>query len=164
MAFVLLPVYYRHNLTTIYSYLDKRLGTEAYKTGSWFFILSKMTGAAVRFYVVCIILQQYVFDTLDIPFYVTVVAMVFLIWLYTRRGGIKTLVWTDTFQTTCLFTALVLIVLTASESLGSGVTEVFRKVNESDMSRIFVLDHTRKNKYFIITFYSGRFLVVVLNL
>ena len=163
VAFVLLPVYYRHNLTTIYSYLDKRLGTEAYKTGSWFFILSKMTGAAVRFYVVCIILQQYVFDTLGIPFYVTVVAMVFLIWLYTRRGGIKTLVWTDTFQTTCLFTALVLIVLTASESLGSGVTEVFRKVNESDMSRIFVFDDPRSTQYFWKQFLSGIFIVVVMT-
>ena len=89
--------------------------------------------------------------------------MVFLIWLYTRRGGIKTLVWTDTFQTTCLFTALVLIVLTASESLGSGVTEVFRKVNESDMSRIFVFDDPRSTQYFWKQFLSGIFIVVVMT-
>lgn len=163
VAFILLPVYYRHDLTTIYSYLDKRLGTVAYKTGSWFFILSKMTGAAVRFYVVCIILQQYVFDSLDIPFPATVVTMVSLIWLYTRSGGIKTLVWTDTFQTICLFSALVLILLTASKSLGAGLTDVLNTVAESDMSRIFVFEDPRSTQYFWKQFLSGIFIVVVMT-
>ena len=118
VAFFLLPVYYRHNLTTIYSYLGSRLGETSYKTGAWFFILSKMTGAAVRFYVVCIILQRFVFDAVGLPFGITVVGMVALIWFYTRRGGIKTLVWTDTFQTTCLFTALLLIIYNVASELG----------------------------------------------
>ena len=110
IAFVLLPVYYRLNLTTIYTYLKQRLGIRSYKTGASFFLVSKMTGAAVRFYVVCIILQKFVLDGVGIPFPVTVVAMVALIWLYTRRSGIKTLVWTDTFQTFCMFAALILII------------------------------------------------------
>lgn len=110
VAFVLLPVYYRLNLTTIYTYLQTRLGRRAYKTGSSFFLLSKLIGAAVRFYVVCIILQRFVLDQLGIPFLVTVVFMVGLIWLYTRKGGIKTLVWTDSFQTLCMFLALILII------------------------------------------------------
>ena len=92
IAFILLPVYYRLNITTIYSYLKERLGQRSYKTGAAFFLVSKMTGAAVRFYVVCIILQRFVLDAVGIPFPVTVVVMVALIWLYTRRGGIKTLV------------------------------------------------------------------------
>ena len=106
IAFVLLPLYYRLNLTSIYTYLGQRLGERSYTTGACFFLLSKMTGAAVRFYVVCIILQQFVFEPVGIPFIVNVLAMVTLIWLYTRRGGIGTLVFTDTFQTICLFTAM----------------------------------------------------------
>jgi hypothetical protein len=118
IAFILLPVYYRLNLTTIYSYLKERLGQRSYKTGAAFFLVSKMTGAAVRFYVVCIILQRFVLDAVGIPFPVTVVVMVALIWLYTRRGGIKTLVWTDTFQTLCMFTALLLIIYNVIQQLG----------------------------------------------
>ena len=111
VAFVLLPIYYRLNLTTIYTYLSHRLGKHAYKTGATFFLISKMSGAAARFYVVCLILQRFVVDSIgNIPFTITVVAMVALIWLYTRRGGIKTLVWTDTFQTICMLTALICII------------------------------------------------------
>ena len=106
VAFVLLPVYYRYNLTTIYTYLLHRLGNRSYKTGASFFLLSKMTGAAVRFFVVCFILQHFVLDNIGVPFWLTVPSMVVLIWLYTRKGGIKTLVWTDTFQTLCMFAAL----------------------------------------------------------
>ena len=110
VSFVLLPVYYRLNLTTIYSFLEQRFGVYAYKTGAIFFLLAKMIGSAIRFYVVCIILQQFVLNALGIPFYVTVLAMVLLIWLYTYRGGIKTLVFTDVFQTFCMLTALILII------------------------------------------------------
>ena len=99
VAFVLLPIYYKYNLTTIYSFLEQRLGGDGHKVGASFFILSKMLGAAVRFYVLCVILQRFVLDALGVPFVATVVCMVLVIWLYTRRGGIKTLVWTDTFQT-----------------------------------------------------------------
>ena len=110
VAFVLLPIYYKLNLTTIYSYLSKRLGKKSYHTGASFFLLSKMTGAAARFYVVCIILQRFVLDEWGIPFWITVPVMVSLIWLYTRKSGIKTLVWTDSLQTLCMFSALALII------------------------------------------------------
>ena len=123
VAFILLPVYYRLRLTTIYSYLDRRLGRQAYRTGAAFFILSKVVGSAVRFYVVCAILQRFVLDALGVPFVVTVVAMVGLIWLYTRRGGIKTLVWTDTFQTLCMFAALILIIYNVARHLGMSMGE-----------------------------------------
>ena len=110
VAYLLLPIYYKLNLTSIYTYLQQRIGNRSYKTGASFFLLSKMTGSAVRFYVVCIILQEYVFNNIGIPFVVTIIGMVGLIWLYTRRGGIKTLVWTDSFHTFCLLTALLLII------------------------------------------------------
>ena len=163
VAFFLLPVYYRHNLTTIYSYLGSRLGETSYKTGAWFFILSKMTGAAVRFYVVCIILQRFVFDAVGLPFGITVVGMVALIWFYTRRGGIKTLVWTDTFQTTCLFTALLLIIYKVASELGLSFGEAVCAVAENPMSRIFEFDDIRSTQYFWKQFLSGIFIVIVMT-
>ena len=163
VAFFLLPVYYRHNLTTIYSYLGSRLGETSYKTGAWFFILSKMTGAAVRFYVVCIILQRFVFDAVGLPFGITVVGMVALIWFYTRRGGIKTLVWTDTFQTTCLFTALLLIIYNVASELGLSFGEAVCAVAENPMSRIFEFDDIRSTQYFWKQFLSGIFIVIVMT-
>ena len=134
VAFVLLPVYYRLNLTTIYTYLKERLGMKSYKTGAWFFLISKMTGAAVRFYVVCIILQRFVLDAIGVPFALTVVAMVALIWLYTRRGGIKTLVWTDTFQTTCMFAALILIIYNVMGQLGMSATDAVKAITTDEHS------------------------------
>ena len=163
VAFFLLPVYYRHNLTTIYSYLGSRLGETSYKTGAWFFILSKMTGAVVRFYVVCIILQRFVFDAVGLPFGITVVGMVALIWFYTRRGGIKTLVWTDTFQTTCLFTALLLIIYNVASELGLSFGEAVCAVAENPMSRIFEFDDIRSTQYFWKQFLSGIFIVIVMT-
>lgn len=163
VAFVLLPLYYKLNLTTIYGYLGQRLGMYSYRTGSSFFLLSKMTGAAVRFYVVCIILQRFVFDALGVPFWLTVTAMVALIWLYTRRGGIRTLVWTDTLQTACLFTALVLIFVQVAYSLDMGIGEAVRTVARSDMSRVFVFDDWMSKQNFWKQFLSGIFIVVVMT-
>lgn len=163
VAFLLLPLYYRHNLTTIYTYLGTRLGPRSYKTGAWFFLLSKMTGAAVRFYVVCIILQRFVLDAVGVPFAVTVVCMVALIWLYTHRGGIKTLVWTDTFQTTCLFGALVLIFVGVAHELGMSVGEAVRAVAEDPRSRVFVFDDWMSTQNFWKQFVSGAFIVIVMT-
>ena len=163
IAFVLLPLYYRLNLTTIYSYLGQRLGERSYLTGASFFLLSKMTGAAVRFYVVCIILQQFVFDPVGIPFIVNVLAMVLLIWLYTRRGGIGTLVFTDTFQTVCLFTALILIIFTVIASLHFSVGDAIDAIAASPMSRIFVFDDWVSPQNFWKQFLAGAFIAIVMT-
>lgn len=163
VAFVLLPIYYRYNLTTIYSFLDKQLGKDAYKTGASFFLLSKMTGAAVRFYVVCIILQRFVLDAVGVPFFVTVVSLVLLIWLYTRRGGIKTLVWTDTFQTTCMFLALILIIYKVMGALDMTLTEAVTAVAADERSRWFVFDDPVSKQYFWKQFLSGIFIVIVMT-
>ena len=163
IAFVLLPLYYRLNVTTIYTYLGQRLGARSYLTGASFFLLSKMTGAAVRFYVVCIILQQFVFTPASIPFVVNVVVMVMLIWLYTRRGGIGTLVFTDSFQTLCLFTALFLIILSVIGQMHLSVGEAMTAIANSEMSRIFVFDDWVSPQNFWKQFLSGVFVAIVMT-
>lgn len=163
VAFLLLPVYYRLNLTTIYTYLDQRLGTGAYKTGAWFFMLSKMTRAAVSFYVVCVILQRFALEQTGMPFAATVVCMVALIWLYTRRGGIKTLVWTDTLHTACLLTSVVLILAGVADALGMDAEEAVRAVTASPMSRMFVFDDWMSTQNFWKQFLSGIFIVIVMT-
>lgn len=163
IAFVLLPVYYRLNLTTIYTYLKKRLGERSYKTGAWFFLVSKMTGAAVRFYVVCIILQRFVFDAVGVPFPLTVVGMVALIWLYTRRGGIKTLVWTDSFQATCMFAALILIIYNVMGELGMSLPEAAKAIADDSHSRMFVFDDWVSTQNFFKQFFSGAFIAIVMT-
>ena len=163
IAFVLLPLYYRLQLTSIYTYLGQRLGNRSYLTGAWFFLLSKMVGASVRFYVVCIILQQFVFDPAGIPFIVNVVGMVLLIWLYTRRGGIGTLVFTDSFQTVCLFTALVLIIFEVIGHLNFSVGEAVSAIADSKMSRIFVFNDWVSPHHFWKQFLSGAFIAIVMT-
>ena len=163
IAFVLLPLYYRLNLTSIYTYLGQRLGMRSYKTGASFFLLSKMTGAAVRFYVICIILQQFVFTPAGIPFAVNVIVMVALIWLYTRRGGIGTLVFTDSFQTLCLFTALIMIILSVISQLNLSVREAVSVIASSNMSRIFVFDDWLSPHHFVKQFLSGAFIAIVMT-
>ena len=163
VAYLLLPVYYRLKLTTIYSYLQTRLGNYSYKTGASFFLLSKMTGAAVRFYVVCMILQRFVLDAYGIPFPITVVTLVALIWLYTRRGGIRTLVLTDTFQTLCMLLALVLIIYKVVETLGMSLPEAAQAIANDSHSRIFVFDDWVSKQNFWKQFLSGIFIVIVMT-
>ena len=163
VAFVLLPVYYKLNLTSIYTYLGMRLGSHSYKTGAWFFLLSKMIGAAVKFYVVCIILQQFVFDALGVPFWVNVIGMVLLIWLYTRKGGVRTLVFTDTFQTICLFTALLLIIYMVMRQMDFSLVDAFRAVADDERSRVFVMDDWQSPHNFWKQFLSGAFIVIVMT-
>ncbi|MCD8290464.1 MAG: sodium:solute symporter, partial [Prevotella sp.] len=163
VAFILLPIYYRLNLTTIYTYLLKRLGKRSYKTGASFFLLSDLTGSAVKFYVVCIILQRFVLDNYGIPFYITVPTLIFLIWLYTHKGGVKTLVWTDSFQTFCMLGALVLIIIKVIGELDMGVMEAAKAVAADSHSTIFVFDNWLSTQNFWKQFISGAFIVVVMT-
>ena len=141
IAYVLLPVYFKLHLTTIYEYLQKRLGKNSYRTGAGFFLLSKITGAAARLYIVVMLLHTFVFDKFDVPFPVTVGGIIFLIWLYTFKSGIKTIIWTDSLQTLVLLTALILILTNTCRELGYSLTDAARAVAaESELSRIFVFD------------------------
>ncbi len=163
IAHVLLPLYYKLNLTSIYSYLGERFGRRSYKTGASFFLLSKITIAAVRLYLVCVILQTFVFDSLHIPFTVTVIVIVLLIWLYTRRGGIKTLVWTDCLQTFCLLLAVILIICKVTGKLGLDFGEAVQAVAQDPHSRIFVFDDWRSTQNFFKQFLSGAFITIVMT-
>ena len=156
VAFLLLPLYYRLNLTSIYTYLGQRLGPKAYLTGAWFFLISKMSGAAVAFYVVCMLMPEGYFV-------LTVVAMVTLIWLYTRRGGVKTLVWTDSLQTLCLLTALILIIYKVIMALDMTPAEAVHAVSSSPLSRVFVWDDWVSKQNFWKQFLSGVFIVIVMT-
>ena len=163
VALVLLPLYYRLRLTTIYTYLERRFGRTSYHTGASFFLLSKFLGAAVRLYLVCAILQRLVFDALGVPFGLSAVLLLLLIWLYTRRGGIATIVWTDCLQTLVLLAALVFIIRAILVAEGWSVAEAVAQVRASTMSRVFVLDDWSSRQYFWKQFVSGAFIVVVMT-
>ena len=163
VAFILLPIYYKLNLTSIYTYLDYRFGKVSYKTGASFFLLSKLTGAAARLYLVCLILQNYVFDDLGIPYFITVLVTLILIWLYTRKSGIKTLVWTDTLQTLCFIVTIILILYKASDMLNLGFSDSWSAIWSDSHSRIFDFDDWTSRNYFWKQFLSGIFIVIVMT-
>ena len=163
VALVLLPVYYRLGLTTIYGYLERRFGLTSYRTGASFFLLSKLLGAAVRLYLVCLILQKVVFDALGWPFWVSAIVILILIWLYSRRGGIATLVWTDCLQTVVLLGALVLICHSILAAEGWGIGEAISAIKENPMSRVFEFSDWSSRQYFWKQFLSGAFIVVVMT-
>ena len=163
VAFILVPVYYKMNLTTIYTYLQHRLGNRSYKTGAGFFVLSGITGAAVRFYVACMLLHRFVLADTGMPFAATVCIMVACIWAYTRRGGVRTLVWTDTLQTLCMLAAVVLIIVKVAEAMDMTLTEAVATVASDAHSRIFVFDDWVSTQNFFKQFISGIFIVIVMT-
>lgn len=147
-ALVLLPIYYRMNLVSIYSYLEARFGFYTYQTGAFFFLLSRTLGSGLRLFLAVVVLHVGLFGVWGFPFWLTGVVSVALIWVYTFKGGIKTIIWTDTFQTTFLLSALVFSVYFMASELKFGFSDIFYKVYESDMSKIFYWDILPKNNFF----------------
>lgn len=163
IAFVLLPMFYKRNLTTIYSYLGERLGICSHKTGTSFFLLSKLTGACARFFLVCLVLQQFVFDGIGCPFVLTVLIMLFLVWLYTNRAGIRTIVYTDALQTLFLLGTLLVVVLCISSQMGLDFKGICQTVSESSYGRMFVMDDWMSKQSFWKQFFSGVFVAIVMT-
>ena len=161
VAGFLLPVYYRMNLISIYSFLGERLGKYSHKTGSFFFILSKLIGAAFRLYLAAGVLQIAFFDAFKIPFYVTVIVSIALIWVYTFKGGIKTIVWTDSLQTLFIVGAVVLTIIIISRSMGWDFGTMTREIGASPLSDIFTWDWRSGNNFFK-QFFSGIFITLVI--
>ncbi len=159
VAFVLLPLYYRQGLTSIYSYLGTRFGPSSRKTGAWFFILSKLTGSAAKLYLVCLIVEQFT----GLPFILVSSGMLLLIWLYTRRSGIRTLVWTDALQTLCLITALVLILMEVASQLDLNFGNALRTVWNDPHGKIFEWQDWSSPQHFVKQFVSGIFVVIVMT-
>lgn len=164
IGMVLLPLYYKLNLTSIYTYLDKRYGNAAQYTGSSFFILSRIVGASFRLYLVAGVLQTFVFETMGVSFWQTVTITVVLIWLYTFKSGIKTIVWTDTLQTLFMLIAVGVAIYYVSDSLGlNGIGSITGFIAESDLSQIFFFDDWKSGQYFIKQFIAGAFIAIVMT-
>ncbi|WP_298246479.1 sodium:solute symporter [uncultured Christiangramia sp.] len=160
---VLLPLYYKLNLTSIYTYLDTRFGNASYKTGASFFLLSRVVGASFRLFLVANVLQLIVFDALGVPYYITVSITILLIWLYTFKSGIKTIVWTDTLQTFFMLLALGITIYFISEDLGFSVANLMNYLAESEHSQIFFFDDWKSKDHFVKQFLSGAFIAIVMT-
>lgn len=161
VAGILLPLYYRLNLVSIYSFLDQRFGPRSYKTGSFFFLISKLIGAAFRLFLVAGVLQIAFFNAFNIPFSLTVIITIVLIWVYTFKGGIKTIVWTDTLQTLFLVSAVVFTIISISRSLDLNLSGLVQSISQDDNSQLFFWDWRSGNNFFK-QFLSGIFITVVI--
>lgn len=162
IAWILLPLYYKLKLTSIYSYLEMRFGQNSEKTGAAFFIISRLIGSALRMYLVVFVLYEFVFKTFGIPFFVPAIIFVALILIYTFKGGIKTVVWTDTLQTTFLILAAVLTVVFLLKKLDMSIFEVLSLSAEKGITKVFETDWTN-NKFFVKQILSGAFITITMT-
>jgi len=162
IATVLMPLYYRLNLTSIYSYLDGRFGFWSYKTGAFFFLVSRTIGASFRMFLVVNVLQVFVFDAWGVPFTVTTLIFIILILLYTFKGGIKTIIWTDTVQTTFMLAALVLTIYLITKNLGMDFSQMFNTIWDSEYSKMAFGDWHDK-RFYLKQLLSGAFIAIVMT-
>lgn len=160
IAFVLIPLFYKLNVVSIYEYLENRFGVSSYKTGAWFFFISKMLGASVRLFLVCITLQLLVFEPLNLPFALNAALTVLLVWLYTFKGGVKTLIWTDAFKTFCLVISVVLCIYYIASDLNLNFSSLVVTIKESSMSKMFFFDDINDKRYFFKQFLAGIFTMI----
>lgn len=163
IAYVLIPLFYKRKLMSIYGYLEDRFGSDTHKTGAWFFFISKMLGAAVRFYVVCVTLQLLVFEPLHIPFIFNVIATITLIIAYTLIGGVKTVIWTDTLKSFCLVGSVVLCIYFIAKGLGYDFGEMCKAVANDESSRIFFFDNPKEGTFFWKQFVAGIFMAIAMT-
>jgi SSS family transporter len=163
VANVLMPLYYRLNLTSIYTYLDQRFGFWSYKTGAFYFLLSRIIGASFRLFLVASVFQIAIFDGWGVPFWVTVAITILLIWIYTFKGGIKTIVWTDTLQTLFMLSAVGITIVMIAYQLNWSFSEMVSQVYNSDYSKLLFLDNWNDKQYFVKSFLSGVFITIVMT-
>ena len=163
IANILMPLYYKLNLTSIYTYLENRFGKSSYKTGASFFLLSRTIGAAFRLYLMATVLQITIFESWGIPFWVTVVTTVLLIWLYTFRGGIKTIIWTDTLQTLFMLLSVILTVIFISKALNLNFNGLFKTIRDSGYSKVFFFHDWQDTRFFWKQFLAGAFITIVMT-
>ncbi len=162
IAYVLLPIYYRLNVTSIYNYLSTRFGFRSYKTGSAFFILSRTLGATARLYLVVEILQYSILESFHVPFWLTTVIILIMILLYTYKGGVKTIVWTDTLQTTCMLAGLIICVFFILNKMGLSFTDSIHQINQKGYGKIFFTDINSK-LFFVKQILAGAFITITMT-
>lgn len=163
IAFVLIPLFYRMNVVSLYEYLDTRFGVLSHKTGAWFFFISKMLGAALRAYVVCAVLQLLVFDHYNLPFVLNMVITMLLVWLYTQQGGVKSIVWTDTLKTFCLIGSVVLCIVFIMRDMNLSFADMTSQIAGHDYSKMFFFGDVSDSHYFWKKFFAGVFMVIAMT-
>ena len=162
IAFILLPLYYKLNLTSIYNYLEQRFGVTSYKTGASFFILSRTLGATARMYLVVNILQIFILDSMGIPFWLTALVMLILILLYTFEGGVKTIVYTDTLQTSCMLLGLIVCIIAIMNKMDFSFTQTMSALQDKGMTRIFNTD-VQSPAFFLKQILGGAFITIAMT-
>lgn len=163
ILFILLPIYYKLNVTSIYQYLEQRFGKVSYKTGAFFFLLSRVTGASFRLFLVALAMQYIVFESLGVPFWMTVVISILLIWIYTKRGGIKTIVWTDTLQTLAMLTAVGVAIYLINQKMEWSYFEFLNSNEFKERGQIFFFDDPNAVTYFWKYFIGGIFIAIAMT-
>ncbi len=163
IAFVLIPLFYRLGVVSLYQYLDSRFGITSHKSGAWLFFISKIAIAALRLYVMSVVIQQLLFDYYGIPFWVNVLITVSIVWFATRRGGVKSLIWTDSLKTLCLVGTLILSVVFIANALGWSIGDVWQQVSDSQHSTMFNWSDGSSPKYFWKMFFAGLFTLVAMT-
>jgi Na+/proline symporter len=163
IAHWLIPLYYRYNVTSLYEYLDNRFGVCSHKTGAWLFLLSKLLGASLRVFVVCVVIQQLLCGVLGVPFWATVVVFVALAWLYTYRGGVVAVVWTDALKTLCMVLCVVLCAIFLLRELGLSPVEAASQASESSLTKLFFSDRAGSTMLFLNNFLAGVFMIVAMT-
>ena len=163
IAYALIPLFYKLKVVSIYEYLENRFGISTYKTGAWFFFISKMLGASVRLFLVCVVLQLLVFDPIHLPFILNVFFTVALVWLYTFNGGVKVLIWTDTLKTCCLIISVVLCITFIASDLQLDFMGMVRAVTDNDYSKVFFFDDVNDKRFFWKQFLAGVFTVIAMT-
>ena len=160
IAYLLIPLYYRLNVTSLYEYLDNRFGVSSHRSGAWIFFVSKVLSAALRAFVICIVVQQLLCNTLGVPFFVTAMVFMLLVWLYTHKGGVTSVVWTDMVKTLCMVGCIALAIVFVLRSLGLSLGEAMAQASERGFTQIFFFDDVNDSRHFLKMFISGIFLIV----
>ena len=163
IAYILIPLYYRLGVVSLYEYLDRRFGVLSHRTGAWLFFIAKIASASLRAYVICVVLQQLLFARLGIPFVANAALMMCLVWLYTRRGGVRSVVWTEFVKTLLMVASIVVCVALIIEAMGMGLDGALSAIAESRYSEVFFFDDPLDGRYFWKQFLAGIFLVVAMT-
>ena len=163
IGFVLVPLYYRLGLYSIYGYLAERFDAGVCRTGAWVFFISKLLGGSLRLFLICAVLQPMLFDRIGVPFAANCVMTILLVWAYTFRGGVKSVIATDVLKTTCLVASVALSMWVVVDGLDMSFSDMVQTVRESDMSQIFFLDDVRDRRYFFKQFLSAVFIVIAMT-
>ena len=163
IAYWLIPLYYRHNVTSLYEYLDSRFGVSSHKAGAWLFLLSKISGASLRAFVVCVVLQQLLFDALGVPFWATTSLFMLLVWLYTYRGGVGSVVWSDLLKTLCMVLCVILCGVFLLHEIDMPLADVAKTASDNGFTKIFFFDDVNSSLHFAKMFLAGLFMIVAMT-